>query len=45
MEDLWLNRAQLYAQADLILNVETLDSQQVIEKLIIFARNLTTGLG
>ena len=45
MDRLWASRAHLYAQADLILDVETLDSQQVIEQVVTFARNLTTGLG
>ncbi|MBL0170260.1 MAG: shikimate kinase [Gemmatimonadaceae bacterium] len=45
MDELWANRADLYAQADLVIDVEVVDSQQVVERIVALARNLTTGLG
>lgn len=42
---LWEARERLYAQADLDLDVEVVDSQQVVEKVVALARNLTRGLG
>ncbi len=45
MESLWASRAGLYAQADLVIDVERVDSQHVIQMVVALARNLTTGLG
>lgn len=46
MDELWRNRAGLYAQADLELDVEVIDSQQVVRQIIAFARHhLPPGLG
>ena len=45
MESLWASRAGLYAQADLVIDVERVDSQQVIQMVVALARDLTTGLG
>lgn len=38
-------RAKLYAQADLVIDVEVVDSQQVVAQVVALARNLTSGLG
>ncbi len=45
IHQLWVNRAHLYAQSDVDINVEVLDSQQVVDKIVLLARGLTTGLG
>ena len=46
MQGLWRNRAGLYAQADLELDVEVIDSQQVVQDIIALARHhLPPGLG
>ena len=45
MESLWASRAGLYAQADLVIDMERVDSQHVIQMVVALARNLTTGLG
>ncbi len=45
MESLWASRAGLYAQADLVIDVERVDSQHVIQMVVALARDLTTGLG
>ena len=46
MRDLWNKRAGLYEQADLELDVEVLDSQQVVKEIIALARHhLPPGLG
>ena len=46
MDRLWSNRAGLYAQADLELDVEVIDSQQVVKEIIALARqHLPPGLG
>lgn len=46
MRDLWNKRAGLYEQADLELDVEVLDSQQVVKEIITLARHhLPPGLG
>lgn len=42
---LWEARAALYAQADLEIDVEVVDSQQVVAQIVALARNLTRGLG
>jgi len=45
LEALWEKRAGLYSQADFAVDAETVDAQQVIEKIVALARNLTPGLG
>lgn len=45
MNKLWENRAQLYALADFEIDVEVVDSQQVVDRIVVLARNLTAGLG
>jgi shikimate kinase len=45
MNRLWETRAGLYAQADLVIDVEVVDSQQVVEQIAALARDLTSGLG
>jgi shikimate kinase len=45
MDRLWAVRESLYAQADLEIDVEVVDSQQVVENIVVLARNLTAGLG
>jgi shikimate kinase len=45
MNRLWETRAGLYAQADLVIDVEVVDSQQVVEQIAALARDLTAGLG
>ena len=45
MHELWGRRAELYAQADLEIDVEVVDSQRVVQQVVTLARNLTTGLG
>lgn len=45
IEQLWQQRSPLYEQADLSIDVEVVDSQQVVEQIAALARNLTSGLG
>lgn len=45
LDALWEKRAGLYSQADFAVDAETVDAQQVIEKIVALARNLTPGLG
>lgn len=45
MARLWERREALYAQADLVIDVEVVDSQQVVAQVVALARNLTSGLG
>lgn len=45
MTRLWERREPLYAQADLVIDVEVVDSQQVVAQVVALARNLTSGLG
>jgi shikimate kinase len=45
IERLWEAREALYEQADFTIDVEVVDSQQVVEKVAALARNLTSGLG
>ena len=46
MHGLWAKRAGLYGQADIELDVEVLDSQQVVKEIIALARHhLPPGLG
>ena len=45
MRGLWEARAGLYAAADLEIDVELVDSQGVISRVVQFARDLTLGLG
>ena len=45
IHQIWVSRAHLYAQSDLDVNVEVLDSQQVVDKIVALARGLTVGLG
>ena len=42
---LWQERRALYERADLTIDVEVVDSQQVVERVVALARNLTSGLG
>ena len=42
---LWESRAQLYATADLEINVEVVDTQRVVEQITVLARGLTPKLG
>lgn len=45
LEALWLRRAGLYARADLEVDVELVDPQQVINAVVALACDLTPGLG
>jgi shikimate kinase len=45
MEQLWQRRGALYEQADFTVDVEVVDSQQVVAQVAALARNLTSGLG
>ncbi len=45
MQGLWAKRAHLYSQADLELDVEVVDSQQVVDNIVALARHLPPGLG
>lgn len=45
IEQIWADRAELYGLADEVIDVESVDSQQVIQIVASLARNLTTGLG
>ena len=45
IEQLWQRRAPLYEQADWTIDVEVVDSQQVVEQIAALARSLTSGLG
>ena len=45
MDRLWSSRADLYSRADVTIDVESVDTQQVVEQVVALARNLTTGLG
>lgn len=45
MRGLWEAREGLYATADLEIDVELVDSQGVINRVVQFARDLTLGLG
>ncbi|MEQ1692168.1 MAG: shikimate kinase, partial [Gemmatimonas sp.] len=45
MTELWARRAELYALADVEIDVELVDSQRVVQQVVALARNLTTGLG
>jgi shikimate kinase len=45
MDRLWMSRAELYALADLEIDVEVVESQQVVDRIVVLARNLTAGLG
>jgi shikimate kinase len=45
LDEILAKRAQLYAMADLVIDVEVVDSQQVVSKVVALARNLTPGLG
>jgi len=45
MNQIWAKRAELYEMADFTVDVEVVDSQQVVNQLVALARNLTSGLG
>ena len=45
ISNLWDSRAQLYAEADVEINVEVVDTQRVVEQITLLARGLTPGLG
>ncbi len=45
LDRLWTSRAELYAQADLEIDVEAVDSQQVVKQVVALACPLTEGLG
>lgn len=45
IDRLWRDRTPLYEQADLAIDVEVVESQQVVEQIVALARNLTAGLG
>ncbi len=45
LDRLWTSRAELYAQADFEIDVEAVDSQQVVKQVVALACPLTEGLG
>jgi shikimate kinase len=45
MRELWAARRALYAQADVVLDVERLTSQQVIDSVVKLAHGGTPGIG
>ncbi|MCC6244052.1 MAG: shikimate kinase [Gemmatimonadaceae bacterium] len=45
LDEILAKRAHLYSMADLVIDVEVVDSQQVVSKVVALARNLTPGLG
>jgi hypothetical protein len=45
LQALWGRRAGLYARADLEIDVELVDPQQVINDVVALACDLTPGLG
>ena len=45
MTSIWESRASLYGRADLEVNVELVDSQQVINTVVALARDLTREVG
>lgn len=45
LEEIWARRAALYARADLEIDVELVDPQQVINDVVALACDLTLGLG
>lgn len=45
MESLWKRRAALYDQADLTIDVEVVDSQQVVKRIVALAAQDVPGIG
>jgi hypothetical protein len=45
MQALWDRRSGLYALADVTVNVETIDSQQLIDSVAALAHDGTLGIG
>ena len=45
MHTLWERRSALYALADVVLNVEDVDSQRLIDSVVALAHDGTLGIG
>lgn len=45
LRGLWETRAPLYALADAVVNVENIDSQQLIDSVVALAHGRTQGIG